>query len=252
VAPGLAYDCFGRELVLAEQTTRPVPSDDVPDGGYVLLISYREERPRTGPGRSGACRPGAVSRVPGVDLAWHPARGVSMRDGVPLARMTADGELQTDYWAPRARRASRPRIGSGATVRGETPWVGWRAKLSSEREVFLGLQVTVDTAAAGFAGVPCYFAWMPHGLWDRGIARLLDSVPKPVMSLSHTTTSDSRTFFQALALTHGHIANPAATHFTYRLWMPGLDVIKHVPLLKYALLAHARRYPAFWLGIECE
>jgi hypothetical protein len=50
---------------------------------------------------------------------------------------------------------ARPYLANGSTVPGATQWVPWK-----NGDTLLGVQVDVDTSAAGFSRVPCYFAWL--------------------------------------------------------------------------------------------
>jgi hypothetical protein len=242
VSPGLAYDCYGRELVLTTETKLPLPSGDVPRGGLVLLIMYREDATD----RAACASAGMAAPHPDVDLVWQRARGLSPGEGVPLARINARGVLQEEYSAPRARRYARPRIGSGATIRRETAWRTWNLPApTGHSSGLLGLQVTVDTAAAGFTGVPCYFAWMPHGLWDPAVIGAIGWSAEAEIEESRLD------LFQMVAFTVGHVAESTATQFTYRLWMPHVN--RNLgPSTESALLNHARHYPVHWLGIEHE
>jgi hypothetical protein len=57
-------------------------------------------------------------------------------------------------------------MGHGSTVAGGTEWESW--DLGGEHISFIvGLQVEIDTRAAGFTEVPCYFAWLQGGLETR-------------------------------------------------------------------------------------
>lgn len=71
VAPGLAYDCFGRELLQTHPASVPVPAADTE---LLLLAAYDET---------------ATSER--LAFAWKPAAGVGVRDGVPLARLAQFG-----------------------------------------------------------------------------------------------------------------------------------------------------------------
>jgi hypothetical protein len=153
VAPGLAYDGFGRELVLRREESIAVPVDPEP---LTLLLEDA----------AGA----AGSRV---DLAWKTSRTVGIGDGVPLARLRLDeGRPVLDRSSvPIMRRLARPRIASGATIPGQTPWQVWdalrdqiasplapRATAVVTQPPVLAFQVRIDTAAAGFTDAPLYFA----------------------------------------------------------------------------------------------
>jgi hypothetical protein len=124
---GLAYDCFGRELVLPAPRAIPLPA--VTDAQY-LVLAYASNS---------------------AGLTWAPQNEFRASSGVPLALFQVDsGVYRTDetFHAPTARALSRPRVGAGSTVPGNTPW----EKLPNDA----GLMVLVDTSSAGFTATPFY------------------------------------------------------------------------------------------------
>jgi hypothetical protein len=72
-----------------------------------------------------------------------------------------------------SRPLARPYLGRGATIAGQTAWEAWsiptpfnmRGIESESGQLQIGFQVKVDTSAAGFTLVPCYFAWLQGQLW---------------------------------------------------------------------------------------
>jgi hypothetical protein len=131
VAPGLAYDRHGREVVLDAPRRIRVPDD----AGTARLVLAR--------------------RGGGVTVCWLPvgARTSGVRLDVPGAA------------ASRVRPVARPRIGRGATVPGSTAWERW-SESSGEQTLHLGIQVDVDTTAANFTATPCYFVQITGPTWD--------------------------------------------------------------------------------------
>src|SRR5204862_5514959 len=90
------------------------------------------------------------------ELVWRETRGLDPRDGVLLARLSFSGTTpQLQLVRSDARPLAAPRLGWGSTPSEGTAWEPWRWL-----ETSVGLQVTVDTSAAGFSEVPCYFAWL--------------------------------------------------------------------------------------------
>jgi hypothetical protein len=134
VAAGLAYDCYGRELRLRTARRLPVPSAGQP---LTLLARFRENDAE-------------------ADLVWLSSGRVRADSGVPLAQ---DPEPATPA-VPFARPLAAPRVQSGATQPGATAWAPWEPSGLKG----LGIQVRIDTRAAGFTTVPCYFAALqwPH------------------------------------------------------------------------------------------
>lgn len=164
VKPGVAYDCFGRELVLTRALKTKLP-DEITTGSATLLVQYQPPAAHIEP----ICvRP--PSKTPSISpaLVWKTGR-VSVRDGVAIARIAdvtkLDGATSIDVDRPIARPLARPHIANGRTQADGAGWELWTRKTSSG-EFFLGFQIGVDTSAAGFTKIPCYFAWMPTLLSD--------------------------------------------------------------------------------------
>ncbi|HEX5084986.1 MAG TPA: hypothetical protein VFY40_23345 [Blastocatellia bacterium] len=169
VETGLAYDCFGRELLLQRRKTILFPPE-VDEA--LLLIRHKDDRRIPRPiDLSGACLPESERLIDGeVEFIWKPAKSVTVRDGVPIARALPDSgagstlELDPDFTPPLSRPLARPRIAQGSTIPGATSWEVWRL---SPRAGFTGgvagLQVRIDTSSAGFTSTddlsaPAYFA----------------------------------------------------------------------------------------------
>jgi hypothetical protein len=151
VAPGVAYDAFGRELFLFSEKTVYFP--DANGMAQYLIASFQ---PPTGTEPL---------------IHWKPAAWFQVYDGAILARQTPGGELVTD--GQKVRADKRPYIGYGATIPGNTAWEYWDKQTfpahlftdSSEvssvtTNIFTakGLKLIVDTSAAGFTHIPRYFA----------------------------------------------------------------------------------------------
>jgi hypothetical protein len=151
---GLAYDCFGRELAIPrERTLTPPPS------GAPQYLSLRW---------NGA----------GGEVFWLPGAQLGASPGVLLARLKADGSLDTGFHALQSRALRRPRLSSGATPPGNTPW----EKLISAHGTRLGLQTRIDTSAAGFTDKPFYQVSL---VW----AKRNDRFTPPYVTIADATAS---------------------------------------------------------------
>ena len=240
---GLAYDCFGRELVLraARRVTLP-PAGPRPAASVTLLIRYKE-----------ASGDRSSASLNGPELFWKPTATVEVTGGVPLARVnyTPEAKLDDAFATPISRPLARPRIASGSTVPGDTAWELWKENLSDIRrerhEVPIGVQVTADTSAAGFSQTPAYFAWLQGPLWDK----------------THLT------FFPVPL---SHIDNEAVDRFRFRLWLPTIltSLGSRVRTANFNFFAASReRRPlgftteflnfarlqklhVCWIGVECR
>lgn len=224
VTRGLAYDCVGRELILPAARSLPLPP--APGGDRILVIRFREEEGAPSPGDlAGVCFGGPAPQ--GAELAWIGAKRLRAADGVPLARVGFDGEvpsLREDFHAPAARPLARPRLGSGGTVAGGTAWEIWNLGSQSP---YIGLQVRIETRAAGFTEPPCCFAWL------QGDIRI--------------PADDAGTTLTLLPL-FSHVAEVTLTDFRFRILGAGTASSALDP---GGFLGQARqRLSVCWLGIQ--
>jgi hypothetical protein len=122
----------------------------------------------------------------------------------------------------------------------------------------LGLQVEVDTSAAGFTETPCYQAWLEGGMWNPDAVDLLN----PRLQQSGARTARTLALFellQYLELRFGHVHQPTATGFTYRIWFPRLvrwadpyQMFTYLPLVRQLLLQSAQQgnLAVAWVGVQ--
>jgi hypothetical protein len=169
VGPGLAYDISGRQILLPAPP-RPIAGPAIfapssaPGSHFDLVISYDPflgQRaldllpvPCSGLGVAGHEQP---------CFAWRPAGSARLGLELPLVRVQVTeggmGPLDTSvrrYTQPLAR----PHIVAGITPP-EQQWNLWfedRTTGLDSTQVNVGFEMRVDTRAAGFVGVPFYFA----------------------------------------------------------------------------------------------
>jgi hypothetical protein len=204
VTCGLAYDCFGRELILQDTREISVPTAPPPQGNLqvtpmTLLLRYKDSAQF--PQRNdlaAVCLPCAGSSFQEEpDFVWQPADRVQVTDGVPLARVNFDNQiaiLDQQFTAPLSRPLARPYLASGATLPEHTVWEPWSIEVG-EQLVQIGAQTKIDTSVAGFTSTPCYFAWLQGSL---------------------TGVESQRSIFPYFA----NIAEASPTGFTFRLLLP--------------------------------
>lgn len=140
VACGLAYDCTGRELVLQQTRTLALPRSD---RGLLFLVLLRRDD-----------QAGREAVESATELRWIPAARFGVRCGVPLARVSWDAQANRyrdaadgvaklrAFQAPKSRALARLRMAAGTV---ESRRISWELLPNTA-----GLQVRVDTRAAGF------------------------------------------------------------------------------------------------------
>lgn len=198
VACGLAYDARGRDLVL--QRARAIPAPAAGPGLQVLRLRHGAAAPACrAPADAGCVAPGAHLLEQDVQLAWGAPASFEPASEVILA-VFRDGALDPDFVPRQARPIARPRLATGATVPGDTPWEPWVVERADGRGGILrevvGVQTHVDTSATGFTQRPRYVA--------------------NLQSQKQAWDLDSAAFAPAF---FAHVAEPAADGFTFRLLM---------------------------------
>jgi hypothetical protein len=181
VTAGLAYDAFGRELILETDQTIALPPSTADKQEFVLFICYRKKVAGDGVMRSSeVCFTNSGPLQPGfVELDWKLKDDFVFTDGVPLAYLEIiknKPDLQLNQ-LPSPRPLARPLLASGSTVPGNTPWELWTSQDEGDRRPSIfGVQTTIDTSAAGFTDDPCYFAWLQGPVYDPRTAQLLPAL----------------------------------------------------------------------------
>jgi hypothetical protein len=159
IAPGVALDGDGRELLLSETIALTLPILPV---SFLVLVArfapddaYRQRREL-----SSLCLNGIIAPArEHPEFLWRTVDDVRMGPDVPLAGVWADtGKMQGPLY-PDVRRFARseaqPRCFTGETQAGQT---GWTLKTDANAADVTWLQADVDTSEAGFVYPPYYFA----------------------------------------------------------------------------------------------
>jgi hypothetical protein len=193
---GVAYDCYGRKLLLQQPRTIAIATEP-----SWLILRYRAD----GVDRASCCEHpdrGCVADQArlldrGVELVWVSLGSFEPLNGVALARV-AGGDLDLTFRPRQARPLARPRLARGQTVRGNTPWEPWNVDTPDGQggltKTVVGVQTHIDTSAAGFTSTPCYLALIDAPNWDVAKAEFAPA------------------FFP-------HVADPTVDGFTFRLLM---------------------------------
>lgn len=196
VACGLAYDGRGRELIL--QRVRSIDKPAGP-GLQILRLKYKAAAARScaTPGDAVCVAADAHLLEQDVQLTWGLSASFDPASEVILA-VFANGTLDDSFVPKQARPLARPRLATGATVQGDTPWEPWVVERPDGRggivSQVVGVQTHIDTSASGFTQVPRYIASLQAPAWDLKTA---DFAPA---------------FFP-------HVADPTVDGFTFRLLM---------------------------------
>jgi hypothetical protein len=204
VSPGLAYDCFGRELFLEcvaiiQYLSKPLAAGNV----RTLLIRYKTPVSRRESDAVAAvcCFSDGRSSSGDIEFVWVDAPRTSPQEGVPIGMLRsadpAAGRFKRLITPPRRRPFSRPRLGTGSTIPGNTSWQPWDFAgpqyLLTEGPpppIEIGVQTTIDTSAAGFTDMPQYFAWLEGPIFN---SQTLQLVPALLPSIANESL-DSFTF----------------------------------------------------------
>jgi hypothetical protein len=249
VSPGLAYDSFGRELILQTDQTVPLPTAMQDKDQFLLVIRYRMQQPNEGRDNlAGACyTDDAPPRPTFVEFEWKRPDQFRFMDGVPLITLVVDSSakhplsLNPPTGAPSLRPLARPQLGSGSTVPGNTPWELWTSgsDLQRSQQVY-GVQTTIDTSAAGFTESPCYFAWLQGNVFNAQ-TRLL------AVALFTSIAEESLNSFIF------RIAFPQRSQFIPEITAPvaaSLPQVSYVLPEDFALFARKQNLYVNWVGCQ--
>ncbi|HYB76588.1 MAG TPA: hypothetical protein VEE85_00175 [Candidatus Bathyarchaeia archaeon] len=192
VPPGVAYDIFGRELILERTLIIPLPGNVASNFGGAMSLLMRYKPP------SRSMHPDEISEVcwtaPGsviagtAEFVWRTGDNLNPAEGVAVLAVSYSAGALTgpdpNYVQISAEPLSRPALASGATIPGQTSWELWTAGFYPIAgitdipfpPVLVGVQTWIDTSAAGFTDVPCYFAWLQGPLWSSQAQQFLPTL----------------------------------------------------------------------------
>jgi hypothetical protein len=252
VTPGLAYDSFGRELILQAKQTVPLPAGMRDKDEFLLLIRYRTPQPNEcRDNLSGACYTDDMPPRPGfAEFIWKRPEQCSFTDGVPLITLVVDSSakdklsLKALAQSPSVRPLARPQLGSGYTVPGNTPWDLWTSgeEFAREQEVY-GVQTRIDTSAAGFTESPCYFAWLQGDLFSPQTGQLAVAMFTSIAEES-LNSFIFRIAFPQQRQQFTEIGAPVPTAAA------GLSRPSPVTAREFALFAHRQNLYVNWVGCQ--
>jgi hypothetical protein len=191
VCPGYAVDCHGRELLVPDAQTLPIPAaagepaDDEEPATFYLTAAYPDVA-IVSQTRTGVCQPNGTVRVnEQAVLRWKPSEDSSAAvdtwrgTNIILATIHVRDCKLAEPVSPTDRReirpVSEPYMFAGATNSGATSWRWWPDNASASGAY--GVATTVDTSVAGYLRIPRYFAQVAGDRkvgshWMDGLARL--------------------------------------------------------------------------------
>lgn len=200
IAPGLAYDCYGREIILTEAAAVRVPARLIDKGIDALTLAVFH--PETSPDTPDGCFPAADA--PFRQIAWRWIEmGRPIRPGVdvPLARVLSDTSIddsvrhRTDVFEEPAK-IMRGRVEKGSQL-AQGSYLNWTT--------------TIDTLGAQFIETPLYFA------------TLIDVSFDSLLGMAANVSPDAERQFAELAAKLGapliQIVNPMPYQFQLQMWI---------------------------------
>jgi len=165
VQPGYALDCHGRDLVMSQAVTLPIPAV-AGSRRYYLTIAYAEDEQLAAETRTGiGAGVGAVRRIEDVKVRWQDPSDTVQETGylrgedLVLATIDVQNCRLIGDISPVNRQSAtpsqQPYIAFGQTTPGETIW-----ELFPNSENPVGVMTKVVTTNAGFRKTPTYFAYV--------------------------------------------------------------------------------------------
>jgi hypothetical protein len=186
IEPGYGIDCAGREIILTETQTKPIPAVAGDQQGnpveFFLTAEYQaDERQAVRERRRGVCVPDGTVRLAEAPLIRWKSRS-DLREGfeLVLAQVWIRNCRLNRAVSLSVRRSARPSehpyIAAGQTPSGGTAWTVWM-----EGAALLGVTVDVDTSQARFRVTPQYVAHIV-GKRDLQTPAWTVAVPSPLVT----------------------------------------------------------------------
>jgi hypothetical protein len=239
IHPGYALDCLGRELVQQDVRVEPVPPvSAAPTGGeasYYLTAAYATDADLDPiESRAGLCGTSGATRLPEQPtFAWSPvAQGLSneVMSGIEVVlaqiwllncKLSRPVSLEVRR---SARPAQQPYAAAGFST--QTAWRFFPAAVSTGE--IEGVEIDIDTTAAGFRQTPRYFA----------------------------SLQGSRAFSGGYVDGYTNVEEPTPSGFTLRVWLPrgmaiGGSVLNPAAVFEPTFLpVLGAMWGVAWVGIE--
>lgn len=256
IEPGIAYDCFGRELVLsAPEVLRRGFFEDAngrirPEfvfETYYLVAHYQEPtRQKDKVPCVGTPNVGTLH----VNVSWMKKEEVRLGPHVPLLIVAFSNVVSVQQFSgARVRARARPKMGSGSVLFSHIHAQPWNVTFpGTTRQVLIGFAIHIDTRESGFQTTPCYSAWLSG--WSffpllRPLVSLADETPEgfTVHILFVSRPDVIERVSKVMNLREGALTSGAA-------FFPSLAAsAKGDASLS---LTDRSQFSICWFGIECE
>ena len=236
IAPGMAIDSTGREIILSTAMTMGIPviSGSNAETMYYLTAAYLGDA-----GQKVLEQRAAASCVPGSGatrlandpvIQWKTPAAVAVGKQIILATIWIKNcKLSRDVSGAARRLLAPPTtfpVYSGQTDPATTIWLPFFVGLS-----LVGYTTAVDTSAAQFGGVPSYFAQLVGGIY-------LPGAPGPLLAIAQTSVADA-----------------SATSFSFNVLLPA-GAVAPIPVNPPAVLSEGPTifqqlgWSVSWMGVQ--
>lgn len=229
VNPGYAIDSDGREIILSQSTSVPIPAvPGASSGGaatYYLVADYVDDadEPAEEQRSATACGPGGAVRLSNDPaILWKTSAQLTSGIDIVLCAASIQNCVLAADVSMAVRRSSAfatsPFVAAGTIAAKDIKWTLWEE--SGKR---IGFTATVDTSAASFQSTPSYSVQVIGG-------RLLGSKDVIVDVVS--------------------IAKGSPTGFTLQVALPELHTDVNPSSLSASDLVNKLGWEISWMGVE--
>jgi hypothetical protein len=167
VQPGYAVDCLGRELVLTEPLTLPVPARAGNAQGqpvaFALVAAYPDDSQlaviQTRAADCGGTA-GAVRLQERASIYWREPPIVTGQEILLAMASVQNCQLAQPLAVDQTRRdlpITTPYVAAGQSARGATAWQPWLVT-APEESLLIGVWAQIDTSLGQFSATPTYQA----------------------------------------------------------------------------------------------
>lgn len=236
ISPGYGIDCAGREIILTDTRTKPIPAVAGDQKGqaveFFLTAEYQDDAAQAvRERRAGVCAGQGTVRL-GEEPLIRWKKHADLREGFELVlaqvwilncRLNRAVSLAVRR---SARPSAHPYVAAGQSVVGATAWTPW-----TEGATFMGVIVDVDTSEARFRVTPRYMA---HIVGDRALV-------SPA---------------QSLAIPFPIVTAPTPEGFTLRVLLPEMTPLPYNPppfrnaATVAATVRTTLKWHVSWVGVE--